>query len=115
MVYGMNISLPRQLEEFVQHQVATGQYGSASEVVRTGLRILFEQEQARAERRQLLQDAIRHSLETGGPSVPAAEVDARIRRMLGLSAEGESETAPDREPVAERSVPAMAMRSRQAV
>jgi len=106
----MNISLPDQLAEFVHHQVATGQYGSASEVVRTGLRILFEREAEKAHRRQMLKDAIRHSLETGGPNIPAAEVDARIERMLGIREPDE----PQQEPQAER-VPAIAMSSRQAV
>ena len=40
----MNVSLTPELEKFVDDTVATGRYGSASEVVRAALRAL-EQEQ----------------------------------------------------------------------
>ncbi len=41
----MNVSLTPELEKFVADTVATGRYGSASEVVRSALRILEEEEQ----------------------------------------------------------------------
>lgn len=40
----MNVSITDSLEEFVQSQVKTGLYSSASEVVRAALRLLREQE-----------------------------------------------------------------------
>lgn len=40
----MNVSLTPELEAFVEHAVASGRYGSASEAVREGLRILQERE-----------------------------------------------------------------------
>lgn len=40
----MNVSITKNLEEFVQEQVKTGLYSSASEVVRAGLRLLRERE-----------------------------------------------------------------------
>ncbi len=40
----LNVSLTPQLVAFVAAQVGTGRYGSASEVVRTSLRLLEEQE-----------------------------------------------------------------------
>ena len=40
----MNISLTKPLEAFVQEQLSTGLYGSASEVIRAGLRLLREHE-----------------------------------------------------------------------
>lgn len=43
----MNVSLTRELEEFVRDRVATGRYHSASEVVREGLRLLESREQVR--------------------------------------------------------------------
>lgn len=36
----MNVSLPAELASFVDREVETGEYGSASEVVREGLRLL---------------------------------------------------------------------------
>ena len=40
----MNISLTKELENFIGELVASGMYFSASEVVRDGLRLLKEQE-----------------------------------------------------------------------
>ena len=40
----MNVSITDSLAEFVQWQVKTGLYSSASEVVRAGLRLLRERE-----------------------------------------------------------------------
>ena len=52
----MNISLTPELQAFVSARVATGQYQSASEVVRAGLRLLeqdeLEREAARVDIRQ---------------------------------------------------------------
>jgi len=41
----MNVSLTKELENFVNQLVESGMYFSASEVVRDGLRLLKEQEQ----------------------------------------------------------------------
>ena len=40
----MNVSLTRELEAFVAQVVKAGRYGSASEAVREGLRLLEERE-----------------------------------------------------------------------
>jgi antitoxin ParD1/3/4 len=44
----MNVSLPQTWEEFVASQVASGEFGNASEVVREALRLLREQQESRA-------------------------------------------------------------------
>ena len=44
----MNVSLTRELDKFVAAKVASGRYTSASEVVREALRLLEEQDRARA-------------------------------------------------------------------
>ena len=40
----MNVSLTPELEEFIEHKVASGLYGSSSEVVRDALRLLEERD-----------------------------------------------------------------------
>ncbi len=40
----MNVSLTRELEQFVEHKVASGLYGSSSEVVRDALRLMEERD-----------------------------------------------------------------------
>jgi antitoxin ParD1/3/4 len=57
----MNISLPRQLEEWIDERVKTGMYQSASEVVREALRLLREQE----ELKQLRVQELRRQLQVG--------------------------------------------------
>jgi len=50
-----NISLPRELEQYVDAKVASGEYAHASEVVRAGLRLLMQQE---AEKLEWLRNAV---------------------------------------------------------
>ena len=67
----MNISLTRQLEQYVARQVKTGRYGSASEVVREGLRLL--QQRDRSEQSKL--EALREAVKAGRASGPATPLD----------------------------------------
>jgi len=57
----MNISLPQQLEAWVDERVKTGMYQSASEVVREALRLLREQEDLK----QLRTQELRRQLQVG--------------------------------------------------
>jgi antitoxin ParD1/3/4 len=53
----MNVSLTVRLQQMVTRRVASGRYGSASEVVREALRLLEEREQLRdAHLQQLRRD-----------------------------------------------------------
>ena len=54
----MNVSLTPELEKFVQDQVSSGMYFSASEVIRESLRLLYEQETLKNIRREQLQQEI---------------------------------------------------------
>jgi antitoxin ParD1/3/4 len=47
----MNVALTPELENFVSAKVGSGRYSSASEVVREALRLLEEQDSARAAQR----------------------------------------------------------------
>ena len=54
----MNVSLTKELENFVSELVASGMYYSASEVVRDGLRLLKEQEELKKIRLNELNDLV---------------------------------------------------------
>jgi antitoxin ParD1/3/4 len=58
-----NVSLTKALSEFVEHEVSLGEYGSASEVVRDGLRLLRREKALAAERRAILQREVEVGVE----------------------------------------------------
>jgi antitoxin ParD1/3/4 len=59
---GMNVSVGQRWESFVEHVVKSGRYGSASEVVREGLRLVEEREA----RLRALCDTLNASIAEGG-------------------------------------------------
>jgi antitoxin ParD1/3/4 len=59
----MNVSLTPELEQFVQSRLASGRYQTASEVVREGLRLLEEREEARATALSEIRAKIRRGIE----------------------------------------------------
>jgi antitoxin ParD1/3/4 len=70
-----SFSLGEHFTGFIDVQVQTGRYGSASDVVRAGLRLLEEHEA----RLKALQDALIAGERSGEPR--AFEGDAFLRRM----------------------------------
>jgi antitoxin ParD1/3/4 len=50
----MNVSLPENLSEFVESELAAGGYSSASEVVRDALRLLKREKALEQERLEIL-------------------------------------------------------------
>lgn len=63
----MNVSLTPQLERFTRSLVKDGRYNSASEVVRTGLRLLEEKEQINTLKLQELRRLIQEGFDSGPP------------------------------------------------
>ena len=73
----MNVSIGERWEEFVSSVVAAGRYGSASEVVREGLRLVEEREAKLQALRETLEVSI-----AGGGSHTRAEAAAAVRARL---------------------------------
>ncbi|HEY9084842.1 MAG TPA: type II toxin-antitoxin system ParD family antitoxin [Candidatus Tyrphobacter sp.] len=78
-----NISLPRELEEFVDDKVASGEYAHASEVVRDGLRLMM---QADLEKLEWLRNAIREGMESETLTEDEAFQELKRRRGEWLRA-----------------------------
>jgi antitoxin ParD1/3/4 len=59
----MNVSLPSELAAFVEEEVASGEYGTASEVVRDGLRRLLHEKATREEKAAVLRREVGRGLD----------------------------------------------------
>ena len=80
----MNVSIGARWEEFVEGIVKDGRYGSASEVVREGLRLVEEREA----KLQALRATLEASLAQGG-EVNDDELDAALsEKVEALQARG---------------------------
>jgi len=69
----MNVSLPAALAEFVEKEVASGNYSTASEVVLDGLRMLREERAVYEEKLTIL----RREVQKGIDDVEAGRLDNR--------------------------------------
>ena len=78
----MNVSLTPQLESFIITKVESGLYGSQSEVVREGLRLLVERDRMVETRLDELRGEIAKGLKQArrGELIPGDEVFARIQQ-----------------------------------
>src|SRR5271166_1365935 len=73
----MNVSLPEAMEEFVRQKVAIGDYETASEVVREGLRLLKQRDEVwKAD----VRDRIKQGMDSirAGRTIPAEQVQAEM-------------------------------------
>ena len=87
----LNVSLTPHLEEFIHQTVSSGRFQSASELVRTALRLLEEREQERLARLQWLRGEIQKGLDSG----PATPLDVEeIKRLGRQRMEGANGTPP---------------------
>lgn len=76
----MNISLPSAWKEFVASQVTSGEFGNASEVVREALRLLRQQQAARA--LDEIRSAFAHVDPHGGSGEPSPADRALINQLV---------------------------------
>lgn len=86
----LNVSLTPELGEFVEARVASGQYQTASEVIREGLRLLAEREQTR----EAALEALRAQLRRGVEQADSGELldgDAVFEEIRQLSARHRAE------------------------
>ncbi len=80
----MNVSVGREFEEYVQRKVASGEYASASEVVRDGLRLLKEKDRMLEARLQALRGEIQKGIDQAeaGELLDGPEAMRRIRNSI---------------------------------
>jgi len=81
MAKNTSIVLGEHFDQFIATQIEGGRFGSASEVVRQGLRLLEEHEQKVLALRQALIDG-----ENSGPSTPLdmEEIRRNAKKKAGL-------------------------------
>jgi antitoxin ParD1/3/4 len=82
----MNVSLTPQLEEFINEEVRSGRYKSASEVVRAGLRLIqlrdAKLEALRRDIQERLEPPLLEGLESG-KAIPLTRKDVKkVRRTV---------------------------------
>ena len=83
----LNVSLTPHLEAFIHDTITSGRYQSASEVVRTALRLLEEREQERAARIERLRQDIQKGLDSGlATPLDMAEIKRLARARLDSGA-----------------------------
>ena len=75
----LNVSLTPHLETFIQQTVSSGRYQSASEVVRSALRLLEQAERERAAKLEWLRQEVQKGLDSG----PATPLDMNEIKILG--------------------------------
>jgi antitoxin ParD1/3/4 len=87
-----NVSLTKELDQFVAAKVEEGLYANASEVMRTALRLLERDEREYEEKMTALRAAIAEGLASGVAEPGVFErLDAYIEELAAEEAAGENE------------------------
>ena len=73
----INVALSSEFEQFVRHQVDSGRYENATEVIKAGLRLLEDQETLQT--KQL--EELRHAIAAGIASGPDTSADEVLNRL----------------------------------
>jgi antitoxin ParD1/3/4 len=82
----MNVSLPDELADFVEAKVASGRYGSSSDVIGEALRLMEEAEKLEAQKLRFLREAWKEGVESGDAGeVDFAELKREARARLAAS------------------------------
>jgi antitoxin ParD1/3/4 len=74
----IDISLTSELAEFVEHEVRSGRYSSASEVVRQGLTLLESERELQAARHALLKAAVQAGIDQAEQGIFSSRTIADI-------------------------------------
>ncbi len=88
----MNVSLKAEWATFIEQQVSGGEYDTASEVVRAGLRLLKRE----AEERKAKMDAFKAAMLVGIEQARAGKLSSADEFFAELDAEMAAEDAEDR-------------------
>lgn len=75
-----SITIGEHLDRFISDMVESGRYGSTSEVVRSALRLLEEQELRNGQLREALEEGLR----SGESPLTLHEIAARKKRSLNV-------------------------------
>ena len=78
----MSMSLPHDLQQFVQQEIASGRYQSEEDVVREGLRLLRERDRRLQALREDIQPALEQLDRGEGERLDAESIKARGRKRL---------------------------------
>jgi antitoxin ParD1/3/4 len=78
-----NITLGERYESYVKELVESGRYNSVSEVIRSGLRLLEEEEKVAQFRLECLQQEIQKGLDSGNAgALDMADIKAKARARM---------------------------------
>jgi antitoxin ParD1/3/4 len=83
-----NVSVGEHYENLVDSLVESGRYNSRSEVFRSGLRLLEEQEELRKLRLEKLSSEIQKGVESGSSEFDPQEIKALARKKLEAKKRG---------------------------